>query len=149
MSQTSNETQHNEVGLFQVSYRISSGLIGAPVFHVNLTVSTVTQKVGGIGTITQTRHRPVQLETNLSGNYFVLPILPPQEHSLSVHLTGLPFIPHPLNNVVPHPNVELYMRLDAHWQAGIATFSYFEDGTKITINDAKVQKVKFADVVPV
>lgn len=148
MSTKPDEIQ-SEVGLFQVRYRISSGLIGAPVFHVNLTVSTVTHKINGLGTVTQTTNKLLQQETNLSGNYFVLSILPPQDYNLSLHLTGVPFIPNPQNNVIPQPNVELYMRLDYNWQSGIATFTYYDEGRKVTVNDAKVQKMGFAEVVPV
>lgn len=133
------------VGLFVVSYEITTGLAGAPVFHVNLAVTTPSQKINGSGTITNTSNPPLNIHTKLSGDYTYMTVMPNNTHILAV-LNGTGELS-PVNPLEVE-NTKLRMVLEKDWSAGTANFSYRDErGEWHEIQNAKVTKVTVAEPI--
>ncbi|HVI47924.1 MAG TPA: DUF1842 domain-containing protein [Chitinophaga sp.] len=125
-------------GLFAANYRITTGVPGAPVLTLGLTVSTVTHTVTGQGHIFQAVNPSLFFKTDLKGNYYLNPILPPAEYPIHVSLTGWPFIPNPISNVVPHANAFTELVLAADWKSGKCTYRYQDNLEWHVVEDVPV-----------
>lgn len=141
---TKNErTTTTPVGLFIASYDITTGLMGAPTLHVQLSVYPPEKSVTGYGTISQAINPPPSFRTRLDGTYTYLTVMGPGSRLL-VTLTGYPYgiwPPGGGGGPVLLPNCELRMLLEESWQEGVASFWYLDDqGRKHEIEDAKVTK---------
>jgi hypothetical protein len=119
-------------GLFIVSYEIGGNMPGAPLFKVNFSVFTPGETVNGIGHITQATNPPLDIATNLSGQYTYMCVMPERCHIL-VTATGHPIIKWPqgggIGPVIP-PNVELRMVLSEDWKSGTANYKYQDSSGK-------------------
>lgn len=134
-----------KVGLFVVSYEITTGLAGAPTFHVNLAVNTPARIVSGGGTVTNTSNPPLNLHTSLRGDYTYMTVMPNNSKILVV-LNGIGEYS-PINPLEVE-NTKLRMVLEDDWSKGTANFSYRDDrGQWNEIKDAKVTKVTVAEPV--
>jgi hypothetical protein len=115
-------------GLFIASYEIGGEMPGSPLFKVNFSVYTPGETVHGIGHITQTTNPPLDIATNLSGQYTYMCVMPKSCHIL-VTATGHPIIKWPqgggIGPVIP-PNVELRMVLNEDWKSGTANYKYMD-----------------------
>lgn len=117
-------------GLFIVSYEIGGNMPGAPSFNVNFSVYTPGETVHGMGHLTQATNPPLDIGTNLSGQYTYMCVMPKNCHIL-VTATGFPIIKWPqgggVGPMIP-PNVELRMVLEEDWRSGTANYKY-QDGS--------------------
>lgn len=116
-------------GLFIVSYEIGGNMPGAPLFNVNFSVYTPGETVSGIGHITQSINPPLDIATNLSGQYTYMCVMPDSCHIL-INTLGYPIIKWPQGGgigPVIMPNVELRMVVGEDWKGGTANYKY-QDG---------------------
>ncbi|SHL41803.1 protein of unknown function [Chitinophaga jiangningensis] len=134
--------------LFTANYRVGSNKPGAPSLKIALCVSTVTHSVSGQGHLFQAVNPPLFLQTFFKGNYFTSPILPPEEYPIIVNLSGSPFIPNPLSNVLAAPNMELTLTLTSDWQRGICTYKYQVDGEWKVVTNVPVAIIEAEELLP-
>lgn len=130
----------NNVGLFIVSYEITTGAIGAPVLHTDLVVSTPSRGVTGHGNIQNASvNPPFELNSRLAGEFTYMTVMPNSTHIL-VTLEGSALTP-PVQPILVQ-NMRIRMVLEADWSAGTATYEYVDaHGNWHTITNAKVKKV--------
>lgn len=118
-----------KLGLFIVSYQIGSNMPGAQTFTINLSVYTPGETVSGIGHIFQATNPPLNIATNLSGQYTYMTVMPQHSHIL-VTASGTQIIKWPqgagVGPVLP-TNVELRMVLDEDWQSGTANYKFLDN----------------------
>lgn len=135
------------VGLFIVSYDISSGMFGAPNFHVNLVVSTPDSHITGQGQVTNGSINPPFIEhTRLSGDYSYMTVMP-NDSKILVVLSGVGSYS-PVQPIIVE-NTRLRMVLNDDWQTGSANFAYRDEkGEWQEVTDAKVTKVESNLSVP-
>ena len=65
------------VGLFPVSYRIGTGAPGAQSLALHLLVSTPDTKVNGTAAITQATNPPLDVHSDVWGEYTYLTVMSP------------------------------------------------------------------------
>lgn len=126
----------NPLGLFLVTYEIGTGLAGAPTFQLTMTVDTPTETINGTGKITQATNPPIDVTTNLTGNYTDMTVMPNNTHIL-VNATGYPILNWPSHGGVGPvimPNVQLQIVLNSDWQSGTACYKY-RTGVFDNLND--------------
>lgn len=128
-------------GLFLAEYEISTGLAGAPVLHLALTVNTVDRAVSGAARVTQAINPPLDVRSQVHGSFTYMTVMPNQT-SILVVATGTPSITWPHGGGVGPvllPNLHLRMVLDKSWEHGVANFSYIApSGQWVEIENAKV-----------
>jgi hypothetical protein len=133
-----------QAGLFLACYQIGGDKPGAPSFAVHLTVSTPGKTVSGFGHITQATNPPLDLATDLKGDFTSMTVMPDQSHILVV-ATGYPPVnwpPHGGLGPVILPNAYLRMVLTADWKGGMATYQHSDgDGTWHSIENVPVRSV--------
>ena len=138
------EKSELKTGLFIVSYEIGGNMPGAPLFKINFSVYTPGETVSGIGHITQTTNPPIDIGTNLHGQYTYMCVMPKTCHIL-ITATGYPIIKWPqgggIGPVIP-PNTELRMVVSEDWKSGTANYKYIDSkGNWNEITDAPVKMV--------
>jgi len=118
-----NETLH----LFRASYLVSNHLAGGVSFKMELVIDSKTKKVVGIGHITQAISPPMNIVTQLVGDYSYMCTM--DSCNILVVAEGVsPF--HPLIHDVPqsYKNSTLRMVLNEDWKSGTATYMYLYEG---------------------
>ncbi|RAJ74984.1 uncharacterized protein DUF1842 [Chitinophaga dinghuensis] len=138
----------SKTGLFVVQFQIGTGNPGGQELHLSLTVNTVTRQISGMGTIAQAINPPLDIQTYVKGNYFLLPILPPATYPINLNLTGVPFLVNPLSNVAVHPNTEIYLNVSERWETGICTYKYEINGHWQTVSNVPVKIVQTEVLTP-
>jgi len=127
----------NTVGLFPVSYEISSGLLGAPTFEVHLVVNTPARRINGQGVVTNgSIHPALNVPTTIEGDFTYMTVMPNETHILVV-ANGVG----PIGTITPleGPNTKLRMVLEANWTKGTASFAYVDaNGEWQEVSDASV-----------
>jgi hypothetical protein len=108
-------------GAFLASYRIGTGMAGAPLFTVHLVVSTPNKTVNGAGEITQAINPPLGVPTHLSGEYTYMTVMPDNSKIL-VTLRGMG----PINPIQPlvANNTRVWLVLSTDWKSGTANYEY-------------------------
>ncbi|CAM1372852.1 DUF1842 domain-containing protein [Tenacibaculum xiamenense] len=125
----------NNIGLFQAGpYVIGNGLSGGYTFKLQFVVDVVRKTVHGAGNITQATNPPVNVATNINGEYS--PLL--GTYQILVNAEGFnPFIP-----IVPQQkNVTLQLFLDKDWKSGVANYSFYNGKEWIRLRNQKVELV--------
>lgn len=121
------------------AYEIGTGLLGAPMFLVDLGFDNFYSVAAGGGKITQATMPAVSVSTQLYGKYSTN-----KKGMISVSLLGYPiYKPLKAGNFLPgiKPNVKLSMTLDSNMITGVATYSYLNQaGDWITVKNAPVNK---------
>lgn len=135
----------NQAGLFLVTYDIGTGMAGAPSFKVTMTVYTPEDTVSGGGNITQATNPPVNVNTQFSGQYTYMTVMPNQSKIL-VNATGYPVAHCPPQmgiGPVMMPNLQLQMVLSEDWQSGTANYKYCNDasGNWTEVKNAPVKAI--------
>lgn len=138
-----------ETGLFLVSYEIGGHMPGAPLFGVSFTVYTPGETVSGIGHITQATNPPLDIGTDLSGQFTYMCVMPKNCHIL-ITATGYPVVKWPqgggIGPVIP-PNTELRMVVSEDWKSGTANYKYLDGGGNWhEVKDAPVKSVPVAAI---
>ena len=133
-----------KVGLFLASLQIGGDKPGAPLFMVKFLVYTPGRTLSGIGDITQAVNPPVDVNTNLHGDYSYMCVMPKNCHLLVI-ATGYPIIKWPHHGgigPVLQPNVHLRMVLTEDWKTGTATYQYVTpDGKWHEVENAPVKMI--------
>lgn len=124
-------------GTFVKSYTIMSELADAPVFSMNLVVSTHNLRVSGQGQIAGDDHAYSRVDTLLLGEFSRL-VTAPGETSILISMDGYS----PSEKGTDGKNVTLRMVLDSNWSVGNVNYSYIN-------NDEQWQSVKDAKVTTV
>ncbi|MDY6855849.1 MAG: DUF1842 domain-containing protein [Thermodesulfobacteriota bacterium] len=123
------EKSETKVGLFIVSYEIGGNIPGAPLFEVNFSVYTPAKTLAGIGQITQTTHPPLDIGTNLHGQYKYMRVFPKIGYII-INATGYPIINWPVYRSVDpfviSSNSELRMVITEDWKSGTANYKYID-----------------------
>jgi hypothetical protein len=132
------------VGLFLASYEIGSGMPGAPMLHVTMTVDTPGESIAGLSHVTQAVNPPLDVASRLSGDFTYMTVMP-QRTSILVTATGYPQVSWPphggIGPVLP-ANLHLRMVLQDDWRAGTANVSYLlADGSGNSLTDVPVRLV--------
>lgn len=139
---TANIASAQHVGLFLVRYNVGTGLPGAPLLALGLTVNVVDRMINGAGRLTQAISPPLDLRMNVHGTYVQLPM--PPHPGIAVHLTGYPALhwpPHGGIGPVLLPELDLHMFLDHDFQGGTASYRYrAPNGEWIEVNGVSVRK---------
>lgn len=131
----------SDSGLFIKTYDITSGMLGAPSFQILLTVNTPMKSVNGTGRISNgSIHPPMEIGTNLHGDFTYLTVMPNNSNILVV-AEGYPIIKWPAHGgigPVLMPNVHLRMVLNEDWSEGTASYSYLYEGEWHEVNNVPV-----------
>ena len=139
------EKSVNPTGLFIVSYEIGGEMPGAPLFTVKMSVYTPGETVSGIGHITQAINPPLDIPTNLNGQYTYMCVMPKNCHIL-VMATGTPIVKWPQGTgvgPVMATNCELRMVLTEDWKSGTANYKYMDaNGNWHEITNAPVKIIQ-------
>jgi hypothetical protein len=127
----------NTVGLFPVSYEITTGLLGAPTFEVHLVVNTPARRINGQGEVTNNSiHPALNVPTTLEGDFTYMTVMPNETHILVV-ANGVG--PIGLTTPLEGPNTKLRMVLEGNWTKGTASFAYVDNnGQWQEVTDANV-----------
>ena len=138
------QKEETKCGLFIVSYEIGGHIPGAPLFKINFSVYTPEKTVAGIGQITQATNPPVDIGTNLHGQYTYMCVMPKNCHIL-ITATGYPTTNWPpyggVGPVIP-PNTELRIVVTEDWKSGTANYKYVDSkGAWHEITNAPVKMV--------
>jgi hypothetical protein len=113
---------NQSVGFFIASYQISEPKkVGAPVLHLQLGVSTPSETVTGHASITQATNPPVSCQSQVTGTFTYMTVMPNTTHILVV-CTGCQ--PTPGGGNV---NFECRMVLSQDWKTGTCNYKY-QDG---------------------
>ncbi len=144
------EKKESPTGLFIVSYEIGGNMPGAPLFKVNFSVYTPAKRVTGLGHITQAINPPLDIGTNLQGQYTYMCVMPDTCHIL-ITATGYPIIKWPQHGgvgpVIP-PNSDLRMVVGDDWKSGTANYHYLDSkGGWHEITDAPVKMIQGKPIV--
>lgn len=118
------QSERNITGLFLANYVIGSGLLGATSFRASLLINTPDRSVSGRGIVSQSTTPPLNLVSNLSGEYHYQCV--DDECYVLVNLVGaqpyfgIPPIGSDLQNTRAH------LMLNDDWQSGVANISYLD-----------------------
>lgn len=130
--------EKNITGLFPVSFMISDGLMGGVSFKVNLLVHTPTKTITGMGQVSQATNPPLNIPTQIAGEYSYMCVMP-QNCKILVVAEGC--IPNIIIHGAAVTNTKLRMVLEDNWQEGFANFSYLQDGEWQTLEQVQVKKI--------
>lgn len=119
----------NSVGLFPVEYNIGGNMPGAPLFNAAFLVNTPAKTVVGSGVISQAVNPPLEVNTQLTGTYTYMTVMPKNTHILVV-AEGV--------DKAKQPNVELRMVLEEDWKSGVANYKFYNGTAWVEIENAPV-----------
>jgi uncharacterized protein DUF1842 len=112
-------------GTFLARYAIGDDMLGAVKFDLQLVVDVPNKRVTGVGHLSQATNPPLNLSSQLSGDFSYMTVMPKNTHILVVaegdqsstrqRSTG---------SSQAQPNVELRMVLADDWKSGTASYKY-------------------------
>ncbi|MGL6051845.1 MAG: DUF1842 domain-containing protein [Aeromonas salmonicida] len=142
-----NAITDTKTGLFLASFEIGKAMPGAQLLHLNLAVYTPGETVNGVAHLTQATNPPLDMASELKGQYTYMCVMPKQCHIL-VTAQGYPIIKWPQSGgigPVIQPNFELRMVLGEDWKSGTANYKY-QDNHQVwhEVKDAPVTLVPTA-----
>ncbi len=120
-------------GLFAVQIDIGASQPGSPVLHISLTVDQRTRQITGTGHLKSGDLHPASGLSFLKGYYFATPASPIVEFPNVLIIMGMPYLARPFSNVIPQPNMEIFLELDSAWKSGYCTYKYETDGEWFTV----------------
>jgi hypothetical protein len=133
-----------ELALFRACYRLEhKGIAGAPVLSLQLLVDSQSKHVSGFCRITQAMNPPLELTTQLNGEFREISIQ--NLHLIIVTASGhSPVHMPPVGGVGPviPPDLQLLMALNDDWKSGTAEYEY-----RINPEDPHWQIVRDAEVI--
>ncbi|AJO77816.1 MULTISPECIES: DUF1842 domain-containing protein [Pseudomonas] len=122
-------------GLFPLSYRIGEPIPGAPSLALDLLVYTPEQSVRGTSLITQAVSPPLELPTDVWGQYTYLTVMPPSSSKILISAQGNQGGPGS-NSVI---TFKIKLVVDNDWKNGIATYQYYNDHSWVTVENVPAQ----------
>ncbi|MFJ2279990.1 DUF1842 domain-containing protein [Pseudomonas sp. NPDC087803] len=126
------------VGLFPVSYRIGTGAPGAQSLALHLLVSTPNTKVNGTAAITQATNPPLDVHSDVWGEYTYLTVMSPGVSKILVTAQGNHGGPG-ANSIV---NFKVKLVVGTDWREGVANYSYFDGQRWHEVNNAPAHLVE-------
>ena len=127
----SGNTQAHE-GLFPVSYIITTGAPGAQNLQLNLLVNSSGETVTGTAHVTQATNPPLDLHSDVRGQFTYLTIMPPSEGRILITAQGSAGAPHSSAAV----NFKIHLVLEHDWKKGVANYSYFNGQQWVDVENA-------------
>ncbi|MCX2546702.1 MULTISPECIES: DUF1842 domain-containing protein [Pseudomonas] len=118
----SGSVQQQNVGLFPVSYRIGTGQPGAQSLALNLLVSTPQHEVSGTSAITQATNPPLDIDSDVWGEYTYLTVMKPGVSKILITAEGNEGGPGS-NSIV---NFKIQLVVGTDWREGVANYEYFD-----------------------
>ncbi|OLF54371.1 DUF1842 domain-containing protein [Pseudomonas chlororaphis] len=129
------------VGLFPLSYRIGNPIPGAPSLTLDLLVYTPEQSVRGTSLITQAVNPPLELSSDVWGQYTYLTVMPPSLSKILITAQG--------NQGGPGSNsiitFKIQLVVDNDWKNGIANYQYYDGQRWVSVENVPAQ---LADSIP-
>jgi len=117
-------------GLFPLSYRIGTSQPGAPTLILNLLVYTPEHSVRGTSSITQAVNPPLDLHSDVWGQYTYLTVMPPSASKILITAQGNQGGPGS-NSVI---NFKLHLVVSDDWKEGVANYQYYNGHSWVTVN---------------
>lgn len=131
------QRENQNLGMFSISYRISNNLIGGICFNLSLLVSPPNRKLTGAGNIFQATSPPMDIFTQLTGEYTYMCVMP-QKCSILLVLNG--------RDHQGNENVRLRIVCGENWRTGTASLEYLRNGKWTVTENCKVERVEHNDI---
>lgn len=126
------------VGLFPLAYRIGTSAPGAQSLALNLLVFTPDETVNGTAAITQATNPPLDLHSDVWGEYTYLTVMSPGVSKILITAQGNQGGPG--SNSIVNFKVQLVVGTD--WKDGIANYSYYDGQRWVEVNNAPARLVE-------
>ncbi|WP_248799205.1 DUF1842 domain-containing protein [Pseudomonas sp. MWU13-2105] len=110
------------VGLFPLSYRIGTSAPGAQSLVLNLLVFTPEQSVSGTAVVTQAINPPLDLQSDVWGEYTYMTVMSPAVSKILITAQGNHGGPSS-NSAV---NFKLHLVVGSDWKDGVASYQYLD-----------------------
>ncbi|KIH84174.1 DUF1842 domain-containing protein [Pseudomonas batumici] len=120
------------VGLFPLSYRIGTNAPGAQSLTLNLLVFTPEQSVSGTAVVTQAINPPLELQSDVWGEYTYMTVMSPAVSKILITAQGNHGGPSS-NSAV---NFKLHLVVGSDWKEGVANYQYFDGQRWVQVNNA-------------
>ncbi|WP_025130122.1 DUF1842 domain-containing protein [Pseudomonas sp. PH1b] len=117
-------------GLFPLSYRIGTSQPGAQTLILNLLVYTPEHSVRGTSSITQAVNPPLDLHSDVWGQYTYLTVMSPSTSKILITAQGNQGGPGS-NSVI---NFKLHLVVGEDWKEGVANYQYYNGHSWVTVN---------------
>ncbi|MFJ2363367.1 DUF1842 domain-containing protein [Pseudomonas sp. NPDC087697] len=118
------------VGLFPLCYRIGTSAPGAQNLALNLLVFTPEQTVNGTAAITQATNPPLDVHSDVWGEYTYLTVMKPGVSKILITVQGNQGGPGS-NSIV---NFKLHLVVGSDWKEGVANYEYFNGQRWVKVN---------------
>ncbi|NBF06097.1 DUF1842 domain-containing protein [Pseudomonas sp. Fl5BN2] len=125
----SGSNSHAE-GLFPLSYRIGTSQPGAPALILNLLVYSPEHSVRGTSSITQAVNPPLDLHSDVWGQYTYMTVMSPTSSKILITAQGNQGGPGS-NSII---NFKLHLVVGDNWKEGIANYQYFNGHSWVSVN---------------
>lgn len=125
------------VGLFPLCYRIGTSAAGAQNLALNLLVFTPDQTVSGTAEITQATNPPLDVHSDVWGEYTYLTVMSPGVSKILITAQGNHGGPGS-NSIV---NFKLQLVVGTDWKEGVANYSYLNGQQWVEVNNAPAHLV--------
>jgi hypothetical protein len=117
-----------ETDFFSLPLAIGTGVNGAQRFELHLGEIIPSQKVSGVGFISQPANSSMALQTELSGDFSFMTVAPHDTHILVV--------------LDDKNGVKVRMVLNDDWSKGVANYSYTDNrGKLVELTNIPVEKM--------
>lgn len=122
------------MGLFPVSYTVTTGFYGAPALQLNLLVNTPAQKITGTADIiNDSVNLPLKLHADVWGTFSYMTVMGPGSRIL---ISGQGNHGGPTANSIVF--VKFHLIVEPNWSTGKGSFSYFYNNEWHNIENATV-----------
>jgi hypothetical protein len=125
------------VGLFPLSYRIGTSAPGAQSLALNILVFTPDETVSGTAAITQATNPPLDVHSDVWGEYTYLTVMSPGVSKILITAQGNHGGPGS-NSIV---NFKLQLVVGTDWKEGVANYSYLNGQQWVEVNNAPAHLV--------
>lgn len=123
-------SSNQSIGVFPGAWESDESAVGAPHLRLDLMFNAPHHSVAGHGQVTQATNPPLDVESQLTGDYTYMTVMPQNTHVLVV---------------VSGTDIEVRMVLDSNWESGTVTYRYrTQDGAWHTIESVPVKAVPLA-----
>lgn len=119
------------VGLFPLAYRIGTSAPGAQSLALNLLVFTPEETVSGTAAITQATNPPLDVHSDVWGEYTYLTVMSPGVSKILITAQGNQGGPGS-NSIV---NFKIQLVVGTDWKDGIANYTYYDGQRWIEVNN--------------
>ena len=129
-------SEFNNTGVFVANYRISHQLAGGVSLDVSLLFSTQDKKVVGRGAVTQATNPPLDVRTELVGEYHYQ--CTNNSCFVMVNLKGVDAIRARILPPISVENVDAHILLNDDFKYGVANFRFLDPRTNEWVEENQV-----------